>query len=34
VLTWTFLGYTVTPLQVAGAFLVVSAIAWLGLMKR
>jgi drug/metabolite transporter (DMT)-like permease len=34
VLTWIFLGYTVTPLQGVGAFLVVSAIAWLGLMKR
>jgi drug/metabolite transporter (DMT)-like permease len=33
-LTWSFLGYTVTPLQIAGAFLVVGAIAWLGLMKR
>ncbi len=34
VLTWVFLGYTVTLLQVFGAFLVVGAIAWLGLMKR
>lgn len=34
VLTWVFLGYTVTPLQGVGALLVVSAIAWLGLMKR
>jgi drug/metabolite transporter (DMT)-like permease len=34
VLTWIFLGNTVTPLQVLGAFLVVGAIAWLGLMKR
>lgn len=33
-LTWVFLGYTVTPLQGLGALLVVSAIAWLGLMKR
>jgi drug/metabolite transporter (DMT)-like permease len=34
VLTWIFLGHTVTPLQTVGAFLVVGAIAWLGLMKR
>jgi len=34
VLTWIFLGYTVTPLQVMGALFVVGAIAWLGLMKR
>lgn len=34
VLTWVFLGYTVTPLQTLGAFLVVGAIAWLGLLKR
>lgn len=33
-LTWVFLGYTVTPLQGLGALFVVSAIAWLGLMKR
>ena len=32
-LTWVFLGYTVTPLQVFGAFLVVGAIAWLSLRK-
>jgi len=34
VLTWLFLGHTVTALQVFGAFLVVGAIAWLGLLKR
>jgi drug/metabolite transporter (DMT)-like permease len=34
VLTSIFLGHTVSPLQVFGAFLVVGAIAWLGLMKR
>jgi len=34
VLGWVVLGLTVTALQVLGAFLVVGAIAWLGLMKR
>lgn len=34
VLGWVVLGLTVTALQVFGAFLVVGAIAWLGLMKR
>jgi len=34
VLTWIFLGNTVTALQAVGAFFVVGAIAWLGLMKR
>lgn len=34
VLTWIFLGNTVTALQVLGAFFVVGAIAWLGLMRR
>jgi len=34
VLGWLFLGFTVTPLQIAGAVLTVSAIAWLGLQKR
>jgi drug/metabolite transporter (DMT)-like permease len=34
VLTWIFLGNTVTALQALGAFFVVGAIAWLGLMKR
>jgi drug/metabolite transporter (DMT)-like permease len=33
-LTWLFLGHTVTPLQVIGAFLTVGAIVWLGLSKR
>jgi drug/metabolite transporter (DMT)-like permease len=32
-LTWLVLGYTVTSLQVAGAFLTVGAIAWLSLQK-
>jgi drug/metabolite transporter (DMT)-like permease len=30
VLAWAFLGQTLKPLQVAGALLVVGAIAWLG----
>ncbi len=34
VLGWVFLGFTVTPLQIAGAVLTVSAIAWLGIAKR
>jgi len=34
VLSWLVLGYTVTPLQIAGACLTVGAIAWLGLAKR
>jgi drug/metabolite transporter (DMT)-like permease len=34
VLAWLILGNTVTPLQVAGAFLTVGAIVWLGLSKR
>jgi drug/metabolite transporter (DMT)-like permease len=33
-LAWLILGHTVTPLQVAGAFLTVGAIVWLGLSKR
>ena len=34
VLGWAVLGFTVTALQLLGAFIVVGAIAWLGLMKR
>jgi drug/metabolite transporter (DMT)-like permease len=34
VLGWLVLGFTVTPLQVLGAFLTVGAIAWLGMTKR
>ena len=34
VLSWAFLGITVAPLQVLGALMTVSAIAWLGLSKR
>jgi drug/metabolite transporter (DMT)-like permease len=34
VLGWLALGFTVTPLQLAGAVLTVSAIAWLGVSKR
>ena len=34
VLSWLFLGFTVTPLQLVGAVVTVSAIAWLGLYKR
>src|SRR3954454_4529932 len=33
-LAWLILGNTVSPLQVAGAFLTVGAIVWLGLSKR
>jgi len=33
VLSWLILGITVAPLQIAGALLTVSAIAWLGLAK-
>jgi len=34
VLTWFFLGHVATPLQIVGALLTVSAIAWLGVAKR
>jgi drug/metabolite transporter (DMT)-like permease len=34
VLAWIFLGQAVTPLQIAGAFLTVGAIAWLGISKK
>jgi len=34
VLGWLVLGITVTPLQIVGALLTVSAIAWLGVSKR
>jgi len=33
VLAWIFLGQTIAPLQIAGAFVTVSAIAWLGVRK-
>ena len=33
-LAWVFLDQTVAPMQIAGAFLVVGAIAWLGAAKR
>jgi len=33
-LGWLILGFTVTPLQLLGALLTVSAIAWLGVAKR
>ena len=33
-LAWLFLGNTVTPLQLVGAFLTVSAIVWLGAAKH
>lgn len=33
ILAWIFLGQTVTHVQVAGAFIVVGAIAWLGVHK-
>jgi drug/metabolite transporter (DMT)-like permease len=34
VLGWLVLDFTVTPLQIVGALVTVSAIAWLGLLKR
>lgn len=34
VLTWIFLGHTLSALQVLGAFVTVGAIAWLGVSKR
>jgi len=34
VLAWIFLGNTMTPLQLVGAFITVGAIAWLGATKR
>ena len=33
-LAWLFLGQSVAPLQIVGAFLTVGAIAWLGLAKK
>ena len=33
-LAWIFLGQTATPLQIVGALVTVSAIAWLGVSKR
>jgi drug/metabolite transporter (DMT)-like permease len=33
VLAWIFLGQTIAPIQVAGAFVTVAAIAWLGVKK-
>ena len=33
-LAWIFLGHTMTPLQLVGAFITVGAIAWLGATKR
>jgi drug/metabolite transporter (DMT)-like permease len=33
VLAWIFLGQTIAPLQIAGAFVTVAAIAWLGIKK-
>lgn len=33
-LTWLFLGFSVTPLQLVGALVTVGAIAWLGVSKR
>jgi drug/metabolite transporter (DMT)-like permease len=33
-LAWIFLGHTMTPLQLVGAFITVGAIAWLGAAKR
>ncbi|MDQ5847919.1 MAG: EamA family transporter, partial [Pseudomonadota bacterium] len=33
-LGWVFLGQAVAPLQIAGAFVTVGAIAWLGFAKK
>jgi len=33
-LAWAILGQAVAPLQIAGAFIVVGAIAWMGTGKR
>jgi drug/metabolite transporter (DMT)-like permease len=33
VLTWLFLGHTLSALQIVGALVTVSAIAWLGAKK-
>ena len=33
-LAWIFLGHTVTPLQLLGAFLTVGSIAWLGIARK
>jgi drug/metabolite transporter (DMT)-like permease len=33
VLAWIFLGQTIAPIQIAGAFVTVGAIAWLGVKK-
>jgi drug/metabolite transporter (DMT)-like permease len=33
-LAWIFLGQAVTPLQIVGALVTVSAIAWLGVAKK
>jgi drug/metabolite transporter (DMT)-like permease len=33
-LAWIFLGQAVTPLQIVGALVTVSAIAWLGVSKK
>jgi drug/metabolite transporter (DMT)-like permease len=33
-LAWVFLGQTIAPLQIAGAFVTVGAIAWLGISKK
>jgi drug/metabolite transporter (DMT)-like permease len=33
-IAWLVLGQTVAPLQVAGSFVVVGAIAWLGIQRR
>ena len=33
-LAWVILGQAVAPLQIAGAFIVVGAIAWMGAGKR
>jgi len=34
VLTWLFLDHTVSVVQLAGAFITVGAIAWLGVSKK
>jgi drug/metabolite transporter (DMT)-like permease len=33
-LGWMILGQAIAPLQIAGAFIVVGAIAWLGMARK
>jgi drug/metabolite transporter (DMT)-like permease len=34
VLAWMFLGQSVAPVQIVGAFVTVGAIAWLGISQK